>query len=142
MSPSALALSVLWTLATGHPDAGLLAFYADSAQVPHEIAWAVAWQESRHNLNPALRGRAGEVGRFQLMRATARALCPGLNIYTYTGNVACGLRYLRSQYERTGSWSRAIRAYQCPACKHATAYERSVVSKIGYITLKLAELMP
>lgn len=137
-----LTLSVLWSVATGLPDAGLLAVYADSARVPHVVAWAIAWQETRHDLNPALRGRAGEVGRLQVLPSTARSRCPRLDIYTYTGNLACGMRLLRWRFEQRGSWAAAIRAYQCPKCQRETPYERSVVRQVGVFTLKLAELTP
>ena len=148
MTPTDLALGLLWTLATGHPDAALLAAYAGAARVPREGVWAIAWQETRHNLNPGIRGglcrgkRDCEVGRMQVKPSTARRVCPSLDIFTYDGNVRCSVGLLRSLYERRGSWALAIRAYQCPSCTHATVYEKSVVSKIGYIELRLKELQP
>jgi len=133
---------IVWTLATGHPDAAALAAFADSARVPHTVVWAIAWQESRHNTNPALRGSAGEWGRMQILPSTARHICPTLDVRTYLGNVACGVRLLRGHYARTGSWVLAIRAYQCPRCPRDTAYQRSVLERVGRIELRLKELQP
>ena len=140
VTPADLALGLLWTLATGHPDAALLAAYADSAHVPHTVVWAIAWQESRHNLNPAVRGRAGEIGRLQVLPRTAKTFCADLDIYTYSGNVKCGVRLLRGHFQRRGSWAAAIRAYQCPTCTRDTPYQRSVLERVGRIELRLKEL--
>lgn len=142
MNPELAPLALLWAMATGHFDAARLKAHADSAQVPVAVAWALAYQESRHNLNPSLRGRHGEWGRVQVMPATARAVCPTLDIRTYDGNVACGLRYLRQRYEISGSWEAAVRAYQCPRCTSTTPYERSVMETVGRFTTRLLGRMP
>ena len=133
---------MLYALVTGHPDAWRLKAYADSARVPPVVAWALAWQESRNNLNAGVRGRHGEWGRLQVMSATARVVCPTLDIRTYEGNVACGLRYLRRQFEVRGSWEAAVRAYQCPACRQRTDYERSVMETVGRFTSRLMGRVP
>jgi hypothetical protein len=84
---------------------------ADSAHIDERATLAIAWEESRDNLNPHLRGHhcwysymtvSGdsvrvrhhhdpdcEVGRFQIKPSTARRRCPGLDIFTYGGNTRC-----------------------------------------------------
>lgn len=126
---------------TGHPDALYLAAEADRQGVPRLVAWAIAYQESRHELAPDLRGhhcrgRPGcEVGRFQILPSTARLACRDLDVWKYSGNVACGLRYLRLLYEERGSWVAAVRAYQCPRCLRRTEYEQQVMATIGRFAL-------
>ena len=142
VNPELAPLAILWSLVTGHPDAWRLKAYADSTHVPAVIAWAISWQESRHNINPRLRGKHGEWGRFQVMPSTARAICPTLDIRTYEGNVMCGLRYLRHQFEARGTWEAAVRAYQCPRCTQRTEYERSVMEMVGRFTSRLMGVVP
>jgi hypothetical protein len=144
VSPDTLAMSVLLAVLTGLPDAYHLARLAEAERVPRVVAWAVAWQESRTNLDPRLRP-AGcrndcEVGRMQVKPSTAKRVCPTLNIWAYTGNVRCGLLYLRLLHRQTGSWELAIRAYQCPTCQGPTPYEQAVLAHVGRLSLRLAIL--
>ena len=138
----------MYALATGHPDAWLLKQYADSARVPPVLVWAVAYQESEHNLNPALRGHhcaklpTCEVGRFQILPSTAKVRCPDLNVFIYRDNIKCGVRYLRYWYDVQGSWEEAVRAYQCPKCKWRTPYEKDVMAIVGRFELRLGRELP
>lgn len=80
--------------------------------VPPNIALAIAWQESR--FNPTAVGAAGEVGMFQVMPATAAGTgCT--NISQVQNNIDCGIRILRDEYNRFGSWDKAIAAYNAGA---------------------------
>jgi len=73
---------------------------------------AVARVESGCNLSPLLRAHACwnrvvrlrdcEVGRFQIKPSTARARCRGLNVFTYSGNVACFFRMFGEDWARGG----------------------------------------
>jgi len=73
------------------PDARYLHQQAVIVGVPTRAVWAVAYIESRNNLSPFLRGRAGEIGRFQIKASTARRRCVGINIWTHDGNTECFL---------------------------------------------------
>lgn len=114
-----LALVFVATIATcakgqGHPrwlDGVTLLDVADSVHIDDRAMLAMAWEESRENLSPSLRGHRCwythrmvvadsvvvrkhhepdcEVGRYQIKPSTARRRCPGLNVFTYTGNIRC-----------------------------------------------------
>src|SRR4051812_13600400 len=80
---------------------------AAAAGVPPEIALAVAKQES--GFNQAARGRAGEIGVFQLMPATAEYL--GVDPYSLDDNIAGGISYLHQMFQKFGNWADALAAY-------------------------------
>ena len=75
--------------------------------VPPEIAVSVARRES--NFNQAAIGTSGEVGMFQLMPGTAADL--GVDPSNLSENIDGGVRYLREQFDRFGSWDLALAAY-------------------------------
>lgn len=54
-------------------------------------------------------GKAGEVGLFQLMPATAATL--GVDPYDVNQNIRGGVRYLKDLFQRYGSWDKALAAY-------------------------------
>ena len=87
MTPLLLALQI-----TAMPDAHYLT--ATALQWGHDprVVLAMAWEETRSNVSPAVRGKAGEIGRFQLSRAVARRYCPDLRIERYHDNVRCYMR--------------------------------------------------
>ncbi|MGA2016138.1 MAG: transglycosylase SLT domain-containing protein [Opitutaceae bacterium] len=80
--------------------------------VPPELAWLA---EAESSLNPSARSPAGAAGLFQLMPATARAL--GLGTFLPDErtdpekSARATARYLRTLYERFGSWPLALAAY-------------------------------
>jgi len=136
-----LTAGLLWTALTGHSDALALKTLSDSVGVPAFVTWAVANEETRHNTNPRVRGLSGEVGRFQIKPATARALCPRDNIFVWRGNTKCFLKMARGDFEATGSWRAAIARHNgglggasSPAAK---AYTKRVEATIGGYTLTL-----
>lgn len=75
--------------------------------VPPELFLALVHAES--SFNPKALSRVGAIGLTQLMPATAREL--GVNPHDPVQNLVGGARYLRSQFERFGSWQLALAAY-------------------------------
>lgn len=139
-----LLLPLLASL-SGHYDEPLLNHYADSLNVPREVVWAVAWQESRD-------GRKGnrytgqgivldngvhicrEIGRMQLSPCgpwTKGTCSPVIVRRSYSANVRCGVLALRKLYERFGSWSDAIYHYN-----GSRTYLQNALAYIGGIRLK------
>src|SRR5207247_666636 len=103
----------LFQIAITLPDQAHLTALADSANVYAPAVLAIAWEETRTNMNPHVRGhhcwwslrlsdstlvvhheKNCEVGRFQIKPSTARHRCTGLNIWTYEGNVRCSIKML------------------------------------------------
>jgi len=119
-------------------DAPTLALWSEAAGVPVLLTEAVAWTESGRNLDPLLRGAAGEVGRFQIKPSTARLRCPRQNITTARGNLTCFLRIVRRDYATCGGdWRCTIARYN-GAGPMAAAYADRV---LGYVRRRvLAEV--
>src|SRR4029077_19542276 len=97
-----LMLAILaLALALRCPDAFHLRYEAARAGLPPAAVLAVAEVESDCDVRPTLRGhycwwrghhpRNCEVGRFQIKPSTARARCPGFNVFHYEDNVECFL---------------------------------------------------
>lgn len=90
----------------------LIRLKAQQYGIPPELAIAQARKES--SFNPNATGGKGEQGLFQLLPSTAREL--GVtNGYDPGQNIDGGLRYLRQQYDRFGSWDVALAAYNAGA---------------------------
>lgn len=85
----------------------LIVAAAQSEDVDPRLALAVAQQES--GLNPNARGRAGEVGVFQLLPSTAAQL--GVNPYDVGQNIQGGVHYLRTLIDQFGDLAAALAAY-------------------------------
>jgi len=92
-------------------DAPTLQLWSEVTGVPAVLTEAVAYVESGHDLRPALRGRAGEWGRFQILPNTAARRCPNHDVATYQGNLACFFRIMRENYLRCRDWRCAIERY-------------------------------
>jgi len=75
--------------------------------VPPELFLALVHAES--SFNPNARSHVGAIGLTQLMPGTAKEL--GVNPHDPVQNLVGGARYLRLQYERFGSWTLALAAY-------------------------------
>jgi len=88
-----------------------VAYYAAAYGVPVDLALAVAQRES--GFNQDARGGSGEIGIMQLMPPTAAHL--KVNSYDPEANIEGGVRLLRDEYKRFGSWSYALAAYNCGA---------------------------
>lgn len=85
----------------------LIGAAADTARVPVEILRALVEKES--GFDPNAIGNAGEFGLAQLKDAAAAEV--GVNRYSPADNVLGGALYLRKQYDATGNWYDALRAY-------------------------------
>lgn len=95
-----VALGLACTSPRDMPDARFLAAQAVAHGVDTRVVLAMAWTETRCNISTAVRGQAGEVGRFQISPETARRWCRGLNIHLYHENVRCFFRlFVRYQAE-------------------------------------------
>jgi hypothetical protein len=129
---------VLW------PDYEILSHEAAVTFVPLAPVLGIAWVESREDTNPTLRAHycwhSGlhspdcEVGRFQIKPSTAKANCPGLNIFTTIGNHTCFFHMFRANYERYGI-DRAVKMHHSsPVPSENELYlakVKSVVTAIG-----------
>lgn len=103
--------------------------------IPPEIALAVAARES--GFNQSARGKAGEVGVFQLMPGTAEGL--GVDAYSLSDNITGGVAYLKQMFDRFGNWTDALAAYNAgpgsvdrgaiPAS--TTNYVQAILAKVG-----------
>lgn len=139
VNPELAPLALLWSLATGHPDAWVLKQYADSAGVPPVVGWAIATTESGHGPHNSARGRHGEIGRMQLRRLHEGRFaekCGSRPLTEYYTNICVGMHLLRSHYDATGDWALAIRRYNGsgPA---TLIYLSKIEREIGAITLRL-----
>jgi len=92
-------------------NAVLVATAAAKAGVDPTLAVAVAYQESRLNLNPA-RGSSGEIGMMQVMPATGKAI--GFDeqaLLDPQKNIEAGVEYLRRALVATGNNPKLAAAY-------------------------------
>lgn len=87
---------------------------ATTVGVPPAIALAVAERESGTQQFKAdgslVTGRAGEIGIFQLMPATAAQL--GVDPSDAAQNIGGGVSYLKRMYQMFGDWKLAVAAYE------------------------------
>lgn len=135
-----VAAAPLGTGPWSHPDAATIRVYSEAAGVPYVFAYAIAWEETRNNVSPTTRSYMGAVGRFQIMPATAKASCPGLNIYTSSGNLACFLKLVRASAAGACAGD-----YRCVARVHngsgrvAEAFADSVMSSVRKLVTREIE---
>lgn len=115
-----------------HPDAATLQLWSEAAGVPAAFTYAVAWEETRNNADPSIRGAHGEYGRFQIKLTTARVRCPGLNVKEYYDNLACFLRMSREDWMRSGSWRTAARTHNGSGVR-AESYANKVMGTVRMI---------
>jgi soluble lytic murein transglycosylase-like protein len=80
---------------------------ANKYDIPEDLFLRLVQQESGWNPNAV--SPKGATGLAQLMPATARAL--GVDINDPEQNLEGGARYLRSMYDKFGSWRLALAAY-------------------------------
>lgn len=118
------------------------------AKVPPMVLEAVAYVETRCNVNPLVRGpgklvwdstgttahrRCREVGRLQLNPCAFKL--PDSVRTSYTANVQYGAIRLRWLYERYGSWTLAIKRYN-GAGPRAEQYLGKILYYIGQRTVE------
>lgn len=114
-------------------DASYLCYVGERLGIPKKVLYAIAWMETRKNLNPRIRGALGEIGRLQLRHKST--VCIGLDIRTYEGNVWCGALFLLSRYNKYGSWSQAIKRYNGNGAQ-AELYLQRALAFIGRLTIE------
>lgn len=82
--------------------------------VPIDLALAVTRWEVR-NADSLARGRAGEVGYFQIIprywRNRFPECYPERALHNPERNACIGVRVLREKYEEQGTWPKALKAY-------------------------------
>lgn len=87
---------------------------ARRAGIPWELALAVSRHEVR-NADSMARGRAGEVGLFQVRpefwRTRFPECYPERPLWNPERNACIGVRVLREKYEQHGNWPDALKAY-------------------------------
>lgn len=81
--------------------------FATKYGIPYNIYASLIQQES--GWNPEARSPVGAYGYTQLMPQTAKGL--GVNPTDPIQNLEGGAKYLRMQYDRFGSWDKALAAY-------------------------------
>lgn len=74
-----------------------------------------------------------EVGRFQIKPSTARLRCPGLDVFTYGGNLACFAQMFAADAKTRGTLY-AIRHHN-GAGPRADAYVQRVLRTVGWLTV-------
>lgn len=95
------------SLATGGDYRAMAATSANRYGIPVPIFDALVQTESAYD--PNARGRAGEIGLAQLMPSTALQL--KVNPWNPAENLTGAAAYLRQQFDRFGSWTNALAAY-------------------------------
>jgi hypothetical protein len=118
-------------------DAAHLRLAARAAGVDERMVLAVAYVETRRNLDPRVLdqtcahiSRDCAVGRFQIKPSTARLRCPEENIRTYKGNVACFLKMFRVDVAQVGPVQAVF------VQNHGDQYVRDVFAVVGVLSLE------
>lgn len=131
-------------------DSAALRQVAESAGVPVPVMYAVAWQESRNNTNPNIRGPGREqcdslgcrrvcreIGRMQINPCILwrHPACVGVDLKVYAHNIRCSAAILKAARDGTSTWHDAIRRYNGsgPAARR---YAKEVLAYIGWLQLQ------
>ena len=91
-----------------NPFADKTAAAAQKYGIPHSVFEGLIRAES--GFNPKALGGSGEIGLGQLMPSTARGLGV-VDPHDIDQNLDASARYLADQYKSTGSWEKALSAY-------------------------------
>ena len=108
-----------------NPFADKTAAVAQKYNIPHSVFEGLIRAES--GFNPKALGGSGEIGLGQLLPSTAKELGV-VDPHDIDQNLDATGRYLSDQYKRTGSWSKALSAYN----RGPTGAERSGYSLDRY----------
>ncbi len=129
--------SVMNFVAGVHADADRLRTAARSAGVPEIVMEGIAAVETGYRGGNEFFGKAGEVGRMQIMAKTAEYICAApVNLADYDYNITCGAKILRHCRDKYKEWSLGIRCYQGMAVPEMTKdYLLKVQREIGRLTL-------
>ena len=134
---------LVWTMvmnfASGvHADADHLRVAARGAGIPEIVMEGIAAVETGYRGGNGFLGKAGEIGRMQIMTQTAKFVGCGdpLNLEDYDYNIACGAKILRFCKTKYQKWDLAVRCYQGMAVPEMTKdYLLKVQREIGRLTL-------
>ncbi len=74
-----------------------------------------------------------EVGRFQIKPSTARRRCPGLDVFTYDGNLACFTRMFKEDTDTSGTLSAIV--HHNGRGPKAQEYLNRVLKTVGRLAL-------
>ena len=121
-----------------HVDADRLRQAARGAGIPEIVMEGIAAVETGYRGGNEFLGKAGEVGRMQIMAKTAAFVGCGepLALEDYDYNIACGARILRFCKDKYKDWSLSVRCYQGMAVPEMTKdYLLKVQREIGRLTL-------
>jgi soluble lytic murein transglycosylase-like protein len=96
---------------------------------------AVCYVESSHNPSAFVRqdGRTSSYGLCQVKLETARTLGyagKASGLMDARTNAYFAAKYLRKQYNRYGSWTRAVSAYNCGRVCNNRRYVRKVIRRV------------
>lgn len=106
--------------------------------VDPDLALRVAWQESHYR--QTARSKAGAIGVFQLMPATAAEL--GVNPFDLAENIDGGIRYLRDRIRQYGGdLYKALAAYNWGLGNLGEALEKYGNDWISYLPLETANYL-
>ena len=131
------------------PDSAALRVAGAEFNVPAVVMQAVAWQETRLNLNPAVRGPGREqcdslgcrrvcreIGRLQVNACIQwrHPACAVALLKNYASNLRCGAAILRAARDGTSTWADAIRRYNGSG-PHSRQYMKEALAYIGWLRL-------
>jgi hypothetical protein len=132
------------------PDSTALRAAGAEFHVPAAVMYAVAWQETRLNLSPTIRGPGREqcdsgvgcrrvcreIGRFQINPCITwrHPACARDSLRLYASNLRCGAAILRAARDGTSTWADAIRVYNGSGPR-ARQYAKEALSYIGWLRL-------
>lgn len=128
-----------------HADADRLRSAARMAGIPEIIMEGIAAVETGYRGGNEFLGKAGEVGRMQIMAKTAAFVGCGepLALEDYDYNIACGAKILRFCKDKYKDWPLAVRCYQGMAVPEMTKdYLLKVQREIGRLTLARLDQQP
>ena len=83
--------------------------------ISRESEWRQVGADGR-----TLRSRSGALGLTQIKASTARDVSPSLDPHDAAQNLIAGACYLRQQFDRFGSWRKALHAYHAGPWRRTT----------------------
>ena len=97
--------------------------------ISRESEWRQVGADGR-----TLRSRSGALGLTQIKASTARDVSPSLDPHDAAQNLIAGACYLRQQFDRFGSWRKALHAYHAGPWRRTTtratlAYASDIITK-------------
>lgn len=148
-------MSKLWLLLQFAMPSDSIALKAAGTEfnVPAVVMYAVAWQETRNNLNTNVRGPGREqcdtlgcrrvcreIGRMQVNPCITwrHPACSRDSLLTHEGNLRCGAAILRAARDGTATWADAIRRYNGSG-PNARRYAKNALEYIGWLKLQEAQ---